>query len=175
MPGYSKDEKVYEAPIDCTSNMASPYDVTQGVRRCGANAESADACWPTAGGNYVLCLIDPFEKVLTLRPADGARTPLPPHEKSTRPIGIELEDGTRCRAVAGGAWSMQQDHPEHSPAYYACQGGPARGDFPQLWATPGSDSNGISMGPDGATVQIGTYDGPVAPAKIKAVYFVGMA
>ncbi|SHV39149.1 von Willebrand factor A [Mycobacteroides abscessus subsp. abscessus] len=171
MPGFGKDSQVYTNPLDCTSNMESPYDITQGVRRCGANAESADACWPTANGTYVLCLLNPWDRYLSLRPAEGATSPLPPHEPSTRPMGIELEDGTRCRAVAGGAWSLRSDA---TPAYYMCKGGSGHADAP-LWATPTSDPNGITRGPDGWTVQLGETTGPLSTLKVTKIYFVGMA
>lgn len=170
LPGFGKDSKVYTDPLDCT--LASPYDVGQGVRRCSPNSESADACWPTANGTYVLCLMDPWDKYLTLRPAEGATSSLPPHEPSTRPMGIELEDGTRCRAVAGGAWS---DRADGSPAHYACKGGAGHGDWPQLWVTPSSDSSGITRGPDGWTAQVGETTGPLATLKVTKIYFVGMA
>mgnify|MGYP001601151370 CR=1 FL=1 len=175
MPGFGKDSQVYTDPLDCTSNMPSPYDVTQGVRRCGANAESTDACWPTANGTYVLCLMNPWDKYLALRPAQGATSSLHQHEPFTRPMGIELEDGTRCRAVAGGAWSNRDDDRHSDPAHYACKGGSSHGDWPQLWVTPTSDPDGIMRGRDGWTVQVGEVTGPLSTLKVTKIYFVGMA
>ncbi len=170
MPGYLKDERQRDEVIDCSGHEPSPYDVTKGVRFCGTTADSGDACWPTAGGAYVLCLLDPFKKVLTLRAAQGADTELDPLSAPARPMGIELEDGTQCRARNGGSWPGQDQHPELN-GYFSCSGGTVKADFLAAWGV----GDGITKGPDGWTVQIGGSSGPLTTRRVTKVYFVGVA
>ena len=174
--GWTKDDSRRDSPIDCAFGSASPspYDVTSGVRWCGGTADSGDACWPTAGGAYVLCLRDPFSKSLALIAATGATVPLEPREGDPRPIGLVLDDGTQCRARIGGAWSSQVEHPDWV-GYYYCK--VPNQDFSAVWAptSNGPDYSGITKGPDGWTVWVGPSDGHLEPHKVATAYFVGMA
>lgn len=173
MPGFLKDSRIRDQPIDCGYAEPSPYDVTEGVRFCGATADSGDACWPTAGAAYVLCLADPFEKVLMLRAAEGADVALSPRSEPPRPMGIELADGTQCRARNGGSWSAQEQHPDFV-GQFSCKGGSVRADYLIVWS-PADIGHGIAKGPDGWTVQIGGATGPLTTMPVSKVFFVGVA
>ncbi len=175
-PGWSKDDSRRDSPIDCAMAgiaSASPYDVTSGVRWCGATADSGDACWPTAGGAYVLCLQDAFSKSLKLIAATGATAPLEPRSADPRPMALVLDDGTRCQARIGGSWPSPAEQPDWV-GYYGCKG---QG-FRAVWAPyndTGPDHSGITKGPDGWTVWMGPEDGHLEQHKITTAYFVGMA
>ena len=173
MPGYQKDLSLRTQTIDCNDARQSPYDVTDGVRFCGVSADSGDACWPTAGGSYVLCLQDPFSETLVLRAADGAAKPLDPRSEPPRPMALELEDGAQCRARNGGAWGFRQEHPDFV-GQFLCKGGSSHGESIIAWSGPGDDY-GITRGPDGWTVQTGTDTGPLTTRKVTKAYFVGVA
>jgi hypothetical protein len=172
MPGYLKDESERDDPIDCSFGSPSSHDVTHGVRDCGITADSGDACWPTAGGAYVLCLGDPFKNVLTLRAATGVETPLRPPSGPPLPIGLVLDDGTQCRVRIGGAWPSPDAHPEWVGFYGCTVAGPDT--FSAIWASRDS-SDGIDHGPNGWTVQVGGEHGPLTARTVTKVYFVGMA
>lgn len=173
MPGYLKDQRMRDQTIDCSDARPSPYDVTGGVRFCGITADSGDACWPTAGGAYVLCLIDPFKQSLQLRAAEGAGNPLDHRPDPAHPMALELQDGTQCRAITGGAWSRQALHPDYGVAF-ACSGGTIHADYLIAWTAPGDD-NGIAKGPNGWTVQVGGDTGPLTTLKVTKAYYVGVA
>lgn len=113
MPGFGKDSQVYTDPLDCTSNMPSPHDVTQGVRRCGANAESTDARWPTANGDNAGVPSEPWDKYLALRPAQGATSSLHQHEPLHSPDGHRA--GGRHALPSGGRRGMVQ--PRRRPSF----------------------------------------------------------
>jgi von Willebrand factor type A domain len=162
--GFQKDESQRDNVIDCSDGRASPYDVGSGVRRCGTTADSGDACFPTARGAYVLCLLDPFDPVLTLRAASGTDVAVEPRSEDPYPIGLELDDGTHCRAVIGGSWG-----PRGAPDY-SCKGA----DYPGIWSSPG-DWHGIARGPDGWTVQVGPEAGPATSHHVKVAYLVAVA
>ncbi|MBS9535134.1 VWA domain-containing protein [Mycobacterium sp. M1] len=170
--GYLKDSSMRDTPIDCSGGFPSRHDVTRGVRECGASVDTGDACWPTAGSAYVLCLVDPFKNVLMLRAATGAtdalRAPLGP----PTPIGLELDDGTQCRSRVGGSWSSPVQQPDWV-GFYSCSGG--RADyFPAIWAPAGS-SDGIERGMNGWTVHIGDSREPLATRSVTKIYLVGVA
>ena len=173
LPGFAKDNtKIYTNTIDCTDNYPSPYDATQGVRSCGGVLGLADACWPTANGTYVLCLSSPWDKTLTMWPAKGAASTLPPHKPSTLPMGIELEDGSHCR-INGNEQRSDRDA-DHHQTNYVCENGAADRQF--MWTSPSSDANGITRGPDGWTGQVSDmHSGPLTTRKVTKIYYVGMA
>ncbi len=173
MPGYQKDQSMRDQTIDCSYPEPSPYDVTTGVRFCGTTADSGDACWPTAGGAYVMCLVDPFKKSLMLRAAEGANTPLNPQSGPPRPMAVELEDGTQCRARNGGSWSGQDQHVDYV-GQFSCAGGSVKADYLIAWG-PANPDYGITKGPNGWTMQIGGTSGPLTTLKVTKAYFVGVA
>lgn len=172
MPGYLKDSSSRDSPIDCSWAEPSRHDVTTGVRDCGSSADMGDACWPTAGGGYVLCLVDPFKNVLMLRAATGATTPLKPPTSGPVPIGLVLDDGTQCRSRVGGAWSSPAQHPDWV-GFYSCSGG-GSDRFAAIWAPPDT-VDGIDHGPGGWTVQYGDPRDTLTTRTVTKAYFVGMA
>ena len=160
--GWLKDRSDGRSPIDCSSGAPSPYDVGTGVRWCGSNADGGDACWPTAGGNYVLCLSNPFGTVLRLLGAAGADSPLKPRRVAAYPMALVLDDGDQCRAVLGGAWGLR-GAPE-----YTC------GNATGIWSAP-DRPGGIDRRSDDWVVEVGSEDGPPdTPRRVKTAYFVGM-
>jgi hypothetical protein len=164
---WTKDSSDRDSPIDCSFGSPSPFDVTEGVRFCGATADSGDACWPTAINAYVLCLWDPFDSVLHLRSATGLSTPRSPQTHEPWPIGLLLDDGTHCRARNGGSWSTPDEHPDWV-GYFSCGGL----QYNAIWAP--SDGNGIDEGPDGWTVSVGPSDGHLTTHKVVKALFVGV-
>lgn len=96
-----------------------------------------------------------------------------PRTEPARPIGIELEDGTTCRARLGGSWSAQEQHPDYYGAFY-CQGGTIQADYVAVWSPPGSD-DGITKNSDGWTVEVGGSKGPLTTLKVTKAYYVGIA
>lgn len=172
-PGYRAVEMNNDAPIDCTFGSPSPYDVSHGVRFCGGTADSGDACWPTSGGAYVLCLTDPFSTDLVRRIADGATTPLNAQQGPPRPMAIELEDGTTCRARIGGSWDLQDVHPDYV-GYFGCEGGSVAGTYVAVWG-PADGNRGIVEGPDGWFVEVGDSTGPLTPLRVVKAYYVAIS
>ena len=168
--GWQKDLTERYFPIDCSSGSPSPYDVGSGVLLCGGVASMGDACWPTAQGTYVLCLRDPFRPVLNLLAATQPVTA--PHAQSDEryPIGIELDDGTQCRAVTGAIFGGPSS-PHGLPTYW-CRGSSG---FIGVWGTSPSDWHGINRGPGGWSVQMGSADGPLVSRGVKKIYYVGLA
>jgi hypothetical protein len=165
--GWMKDSSRRDSPIDCSYGSPSPFDVTAGVRYCGATADSGDACWPTANGAYVLCLVDPFSKVLYLISAQGLEKPRSPLTEEPIPIGLLLDDGTQCRARNGGSWPSPVEQPDWV-GYYPCDG-------PGFSAVWGPRGGGINKGPDGWTVVVGPEDGHLTAHKVTKAFFVGVA
>ncbi|MFZ2240476.1 MAG: hypothetical protein WAV90_13240, partial [Gordonia amarae] len=172
MPGFIEDDSLQKMPMDCKYGSASRYDVTGGVVECGSSADMGDACWPTQGGSYLLCLQDPFQTTLKKRPTTNYGT-MSPRTEPARPIGIELEDGTTCRARLGGSWDSQEVHSDYTGAF-ACQGGTVQANYVAVWAPPGSD-HGITKNSDGWTVEVGGSKGPLTTLRVTRAYFVGVA
>ncbi|ORA62805.1 hypothetical protein BST26_20770 [Mycolicibacterium insubricum] len=172
MPGFVEDDSMLNMPTDCTYGSESRYDVTGGVVECGSSADMGDACWPTQGGSYLLCLQDPFQTTLKKRPTTNYGS-MRPRTEPARPIGIELEDGTTCRARLGGSWSAQEQHPDYYGAFY-CQGGTVQADFVAVWGGSGSD-HGITKNPGGWSVEVGGSKGPLTTLRVTKAYFVGVA
>ncbi|HEY7051572.1 MAG TPA: hypothetical protein VH496_05470 [Mycobacterium sp.] len=166
--GWTVDTSRRESPIDCSYGSPSPYDMTDGVRYCGASADAGDACWPKPKEAAVLCLVEPFSKVLNLISANGLSTPRKPLEKDAVPMGLVLDDGTECRARNGGAWSSPEEHPDWV-GYYSCD---SPGGFNAVWGPRGS---GITKGSDGWAVYVGPSDGHLTKHRVKKVYYVGVA
>lgn len=171
-PGYLKDERERYQPIDCSDGRSSRSAVDPGIRDCGVTADDGNACWPTAGGSYVLCLTDPFKKVLSLRAATGTDTPLTASDKPPVPIALLLDDGTQCRVRIGGAWDSPVQHPDWV-GFYGCTG-TSSGGMVAIWAPPDS-TDGIERGTTGWTVQFGDSQQPMTTRTITKAYFVGMA
>lgn len=159
--GWLKDTTRSRSEVDCTHGGASPYAVTGGVWACPPTSAAADACWPTAAGNYVLCLVDPFSRTLSMYSAPGTASP-EPSTGAPIPMALELDDGTRCRATWGGSWGKR------GGPVYACEGEQG------IWRAPGRP-DGIERRTDGWVVDVGSDSGPTdTPHRVKTAYFVGM-
>lgn len=168
--GWSTDTSREDAPpVDCAFGTPSPYDVNDGVRYCSPTADSADACWPTANDTKVLCLVDPFAKVVTLLSAEELATPRKPLGHDPIPIGLVLDDGTKCRARNGGSWPSPKEQPDWV-GYYSCTG-PG---FLAIWG-PSTGGGGIARSSDGWTVMEGPEDGHLVKHKVTKAYYVGVA
>ncbi|WP_199178205.1 hypothetical protein [Mycobacterium hubeiense] len=163
--GWVLDRSRSGERIDCSFGSPSPYDKTAGVRSCGGNADSGDACWPANDGAHVLCLVDPFSNVLYLVGAQDLSMPRKSSTEDPTPFALVLDDGTQCRARIGGAWPTQKERPDWV-GYYGC------GDDGAVW---GPQGGGIKKGFGGWTVEIGTEDGPLTTHKVAKVYYVGVA
>ncbi|GAA2405846.1 hypothetical protein GCM10009856_13280 [Mycolicibacterium llatzerense] len=165
-PGWEVDETRRGDSIDCSFGGASRYDVSTSVRFCGATADSGDACWP-ADQTHVLCVVDAFSKVLHRVGAVGLGIPRKPLEGDPRPFALVLDDGTKCQARNGGAWSRQKEQPEWY-GYFSCDG-------VQNNAAWGPDGKDIDKDSDGWHVFVGPYDGHLTKHKVAEAYYVGVA
>ncbi|MGH3676972.1 MAG: vWA domain-containing protein [Mycobacterium sp.] len=163
--GWTTDDSRRNDTIECSYGTPSPYDVTDGVRFCGATADSGDACWPTSGA-YILCLQDPFSNVLHLVGAEGLSTPREPLEDEPIPFGLVLDDGTTCRARIGGSWPVPDERPD-LVGWYGCDG--AR------WNAIWGGESAFEKGPDGWTVIVGPSDGHLTEHKVVKAMYVGVA
>ena len=165
--GWRQDDNRSGDDIDCSFGSPSLYDKTDGVRNCGATADAADACWPAADTAHVLCLVDPFARVVTLIGAQGLDSSRKSLTEDPTPFGLVLDDGTQCRARNGGAWSAPTDHPDWV-GFYGCHDGEA------VWGPP---NEGIAKGFGGWTVHVGPLDGNghLTTHKITTVFYVGVA
>lgn len=162
------------SPIDCSYGEPSPYDVGSSIRFCGSTADSADACWSAADTDHVLCVRDPFTKVVDLLAADGLSSPRKPAEHGYQPFGLVLDNGRQCRARIGGAWSSPVEHPDWV-GYFGCGSSPR--DFTAVWAPPDSSgtSGGITRNDDGWSVMVGPAEGHLTSQRVTTVYYVGVA
>lgn len=86
---------------------ASPAAVSADIYRCSPSAVGADVCWPAESGS-LLCLDDPWSRQLHRVTVDGQLPQVRPEAKP-EPFALQLDDGTRCRRRAGGAWGGRDD------------------------------------------------------------------
>ena len=96
-------------PVDCSYDQGSPSAVSPGTHRCGDSASMSDACWTSSRyPRQILCLLDPFAKVLHARLAVNVPTSTPA-ASLPQPLGVELYDGTQWRLRVGGSWGGRAD------------------------------------------------------------------
>jgi hypothetical protein len=93
------------AVSDCTT--PSPAAVGDDIYSCAPSAAGADACWPSTPGS-LLCLDNPWDRRLH-RVTFGGQLPHVQPAAVTDPLGLVLDDGTRCRLRNGGAWGGRDD------------------------------------------------------------------
>jgi len=172
-PGWVEDRSRADDRIDCSFGSPSPYDRSSQVRDCGATADSADACWPAADGQHVLCLTDPFSNVLNLIGAQGLTKPRKSLSNGPTPFALLLDDGTQCRARHGGSWGAPKERPDWV-GHFSCR---VPGDldnkaFVAVWGPP---DKGIDQGFGGWTVMVGPEDGHLTKHKVSKAYYVGVA
>lgn len=150
--------------VDC--GYPSPASVSDNVQYCIPTAASADVCWPRPGGASVLCLWDPWERTLHEYDATGV---IPVRAVADpEPVGLELDDGTRCRLRNGGSWSGRDDDPE-LVGFYSCSGD----GFIVIWGP--QDGSAITRKAGTWSVRVGTPTGPLRKARIVTAYLVGTA
>lgn len=166
--GWTKNSSQRATAVDCSYTTPSPSAVDGGVYSCSPAAASADACWPTAGGSYVLCLQDPFARELTLLSASGIK-PKAKAVQDPSPLGLVLDDGTQCRLRNGGSWGSNDTQPDYV-GYYSCK---VSGSFAAVWGPYGGP--GIKKGPNGWTVQTGSGHGPLKTHTVVKAILVGVA
>jgi len=96
-------------PVDCSYDQGSPSAVSPGTHSCGDSASMSDACWTSSRyPGQILCLLDPFAKVLYARLAVNVPTSTPA-ASLPQPLGVELYDGTQWRLRVGGSWGGRAD------------------------------------------------------------------
>jgi pimeloyl-ACP methyl ester carboxylesterase len=107
--GWSIAQEGIGDPVDCSYDQGSPSAVSPGTHSCGDSASMSDACWTSSRyPGQILCLLDPFTKVLHARlavnvPTSTTAASLP------QPVGVELYDGTQWRRRIGGTWGGRAD------------------------------------------------------------------
>lgn len=158
--------------VDCRYPSASPASKSPGIQFCAPSAADADACYFPRGSADGLCLQDPFTTTIFPVRASGPVTYNLPPPATPRPLGLLLDDGTRCRLRNGGSWSAQAQHPDYV-GYYGCR---KEGSDATLivWADRDSDG-GIDRSGTGWTVQVGDESGPLTTRYVRKVFYVGTA
>lgn len=178
--GWVEDNSRSSDHIDCSFGSPARYDKTTGVRSCGSTADSADACWPAADAEHVLCVLDPFAKVVSRIGAEGLTTPRKPLTEGPVPFALVLDDGTQCRVRIGGAWDRPDDHPDWV-GYYGCRANSpvaAPDNVIAVWGPGGEDDardSGIDKGFGGWSVAAGPAHGHLDTHKVTKVFYVGVA
>jgi len=157
---------VREEGITVECGHPSPASVSDQVQYCGPTAAAADICWPRDAGASVICLRDPWERILHGYAATGVVAVKA--VANPDPVGLELDDGTRCRLRNGGAWSGRDDDPQLA-GFYGC----GTNGFVAAWGPQGGSA---FTKKDGSwTVRIGTSTGPLRTAQVVTAYLVGTA
>jgi hypothetical protein len=133
---------------ECTA--ASLSAVADGIYSCSPSAAGADPCWPSTPGS-LLCLDDPWDKQLHRVDYDG---PLPPVQAPaiSDPVGLLLDDGTRCRLRNGGAWGGRDDG---YVGVYGCGGANA-----VLWLPSQGPGTCVDRSSPAWTVKVGPLGTP---------------
>jgi hypothetical protein len=158
-------------PIDCApagQPTPAPAAVSPDIYACAPSAATADTCWRAARPLRMLCLIDPFSRVVERFVASGTAGPVA-RPAAPVPLGLVLEDGSRCRLRDGGAWGSPAARPS-DVGYYSC--GQRRG---IVWAPPGSPTGGIDRSQPRWTVEVGDVTGPLARVGVRTAYYVATA
>ncbi|MFE0749952.1 VWA domain-containing protein [Gordonia sp. NPDC058843] len=143
----------------CTNALGA---ATTGVYRCGTTADSANACWPSAG--RLLCTSDPWTKELRPYSYSGSLPALGEPDPDVFPWALELADGHRCIARSGGAWPIPPTGFEFG---YSCRKDAKysfvlyRAGQPELYDKSGADW----------TVYFGDGESTPTPVKVTKAYF----
>lgn len=120
-PDYIVDDRRSTSePLLCWETESwSPVATSPGTHRCGANADSAFACWPAdSGSSDILCLTNPWTSAVVRWATRGLTdTPAP---VDPQPFGIELTDGSLWWYRNGGSWGVT---PEGTYGIYGPQDG----------------------------------------------------
>lgn len=106
----------------------SPAAVGKNIYSCEPDQAAAEVCWPAPGS--VLCVADPWSKMLRRFPSPGALAAVDP-PATPMPFALQLDDGTRCILPNGVDW-----------------GGRADGMVPAYGCTPGKTSVGVLIDQD---------------------------
>jgi hypothetical protein len=159
------------SPIDCRpagQPTPSPAAVSPGIYACWPSAATADTCWPAARPLRMLCLIDPFSRVVEMLSVSAAVGPVA-RPSAPVPLGLVLENGARCRLRDGGAWAPPAAQPSYV-GYYSCG---QRGGF--VFAPRDSPTGGIDRSQPRWTVEVGDFTGPLTRIGVRTAYYVTTA
>ena len=154
--------------VDCSYPERSPSSKSPGIQFCSPSAASADACYFAPNQTSGLCLQDPFSRNVARVTANGSITYGIAPPKEPTPIGIELDDGSKCRLRNGGSWSGQDQNPSYV-GYFGCLGSRTR----IVWADPASKGDGINRSATGWTVTVGDEHSALETRRVTTAYFVG--
>lgn len=165
--GWTLDVRT-TGPIDCEFATASPSAVDNDIQLCAPTAAGADSCLLTSVSS-ALCLIDPFATAVVRNTVSGKASTSATAPASPAPIGIVLDDGTKCRRRNGGSWPVPDAQPDYV-GFYGCTTGAT---FQAVWGARGSQ--GFTRGPDGWTVEVGGEHGPLRTHRVAEVFYVGVA
>ncbi|MCD2147121.1 vWA domain-containing protein [Gordonia paraffinivorans] len=136
--------------------------LTTGVYHCGATVDSASACWPS--GSQLLCTHSPWVTELRSYSYSGRLPTLSAPDPESRPWGLELEDGSRCAAILGGAFSPQ---PQGFLYSYGCKR--SSGSDLIVYQDPESEELFDKSG-SGWTVWAGPPAATATPTKVTKIY-----
>jgi hypothetical protein len=161
------------APVDCGAGggtvTASPDAVSGGVYLCYPSAADADTCWAAAAPGKVLCVMNPFGRVVEELYVQGTALPAVAAPAAPVPLGLVLANGARCRLRDGGAWGSPTAAP-NDDGYYSCD--QAHG---IVWAPANSSTGGIDMTGPRWTVLVGDVTGPLRTVGVSLAYYVATA
>lgn len=161
--GYTvNSEYLNGTTIECNGGAAQSA-VSAGIASCSPKSANAHTCWASPTFGQALCLMDPFKPVVHLIAVDGyiggedpPRVPVP--------LGIELEDGTQCTLLNGGAGPS---HKSGLAAAYSCST-----QSTYVWDTI---SGPMDKSKPEWTVQVGQPEGALQTMLVSKAYFVGTA
>ncbi|WP_157211655.1 hypothetical protein [Gordonia paraffinivorans] len=121
-------------------------------------------------GDFVLCVTDPFEKVVTVSAPTKPLPAAPRKAADPIPFGLVLEDGTKCVYAAIRGMSPPNSTAPDAQVRYSCGG--EGSDALYTWAAPSAFP--IERG-SRWTVRVGPFGNtPLAEKAVTEVVFIGL-
>lgn len=166
--GWSLDNRS-TGPIDCQFGSPSPSAVDADIQECAPVAATADSCLILPTGTTALCLADPFTTKIVRNAVTGKAVTAATAPRAAVPIGIVLDDGTKCRRRIGGSWSTPDAKPDYV-GFYGCTQGSS---FQAVWGP--ANGTGIAVTPNGWTVEVGGEHSALIKHRIAEAFYVGLS
>ncbi|MGO9152612.1 serine/threonine-protein kinase [Mycobacterium sp.] len=151
-----------DLPLNC--EQTSLAAVTANVYYCNPNSASADICW-SAPPTSMLCLDNPWDKELRQFPLSTPYLRPVQHGIDPWPYALELDDGTRCRAVTG----MRDMQPNGDTSVHNC--GAAQSGYVVLMSR--DSSNPINRASPIWTVKAGLLGSVAQIHTVTTAWFAG--
>ncbi|MET9328466.1 VWA domain-containing protein [Tsukamurella sp. NPDC003166] len=139
-----------------------------GMMLCtGPSGTNTGICSPAVGETFLLCVLDPWSKTITLMAPEGTSLPANPRAVDPRtPYGLVLQDGTRCTLAGARGVAPDNSTVPGQAAPYSC--GRAGDVYAPVGAFPADRSTKVwrvTFGQPGST--------PVRTVAVTQAVFVG--